>query len=90
MKTIISFSDFKQYITDSFAIDGKEFDRLLDEIHSYYQLEVKDYVQQRHHQLKKKGLGNTEIYSLIQKEVEKRRFAAEDLSIRQIRRIIYG
>lgn len=64
--------------------------RLLDEINSFYELEPKDYIQLRHQQLKKEGLANDEIFAKLQTELEERRFKAEALSLRQIRRIIYG
>ena len=47
-------------------------------------------IQARHLELKAQGLNNEDIYTSIQQEIEKRRFKAPSLSIRQIRRIIYG
>ncbi len=62
----------------------------MDEFLSFYHLEVDEFVQYRHYELKKEGLGNNEIYERIQNEIRQYRFVSADLSIRQIRRIIYG
>ena len=40
MDQLINMQEFRQYIVDSFSIDEKEFDRLMDEINSFYTLEV--------------------------------------------------
>ncbi len=90
MNKLITNQEFKQYIVDSFSINERDFDRLLDEIHAFYELEVNDFIQQRHFQLKKEGLQNNEIYDRINDELDQRRFKATKLSIRQIRRAIYG
>ncbi len=90
MKRLIPFSDFKQFLLDSFSLDDRELSRLLDEINSFYGLEMKEFVQLRHVQLKNEGWQNAEIYKQLQQEIEDRRFKAGGISLRQIRRIIYG
>jgi hypothetical protein len=90
MKRLVPFSDFKQFLLESFSLGDKELSRLLDEINSYYELELKEFIQLRHLQLKNEGLQNAEIFETLQWEIEKRRFKAGEISLRQIRRIIYG
>lgn len=90
MNKLPNLQEFKRHILESFAISEKEFDRLLDEIHAYYELEVNEFIRQRHFQLKKEGLHNNSIYQKIREELHQRRFKAGNLSIRQIRRTIYG
>ncbi|MBU2512681.1 hypothetical protein KJ966_15195 [bacterium] len=90
MNKLITREELKHFILNSFSISEREFDRLLDEIHAFYELEVHEFIQQRHFQLKKEGLNNSTIYSLIQDEMDQRRFKAGKMSIRQIRRAIYG
>lgn len=68
----------------------RELTRLLDEINSYYELEMKEFVQLRHLQLKNEGWQNADIFEQLQHEIENRRFKAGEVSLRQIRRIIYG
>lgn len=90
MKRLIPFSDFKQFLLDSFSLDDRELTRLLDEINSYYELEMREFVQLRHLQLKNEGWQNADIFTQLQDEIEDRRFKAGEISLRQIRRIIYG
>ncbi len=90
MKRLIPFSDFKQFLLDSFSLGDRELTRLLDEINSYYELEMKEFVQLRHLQLKNEGWQNADIFEQLQHEIENRRFKAGEVSLRQIRRIIYG
>lgn len=68
----------------------RELSRLLDEINSYYELEIKEFIQLRHLQLKNEGWQNADIFHQLQVEIEDRRFKAGEISLRQIRRIIYG
>ncbi len=90
MNRLISESAFKQYILDTFTIGEKEFDRLLDEINEFYNVGINEFIQIRHQELKKEGLLNKTIFAQIKMELEERRFKASELSLRQIRRIIYG
>ena len=90
MKRLIPFSDFKQFLLDSFSLENRELSRLLDEINSYYELEIKEFIQLRHLQLKNEGWQNADIFNQLQTEIEDRRFKAGEISLRQIRRIIYG
>jgi len=81
---------FKEHIIASFNITDKEFDRLMDEIHNFYNETLEEYIQHRHFVLKREGLKNNEIYKSVLEEIKQRRFTASKLSERQVRRIIYG
>ncbi len=90
MNNLISLQEFTSYILDSFQLTEQEFDRLMDEFLAFFELEVEEFIRQRHLQLKKEGLKNEAIYEQINQELDSRRFKSADLSQRQIRRIIYG
>ncbi len=82
--------DFLNYLLANHSIEKKELIRLLDDISGALDSTVQDYIQERHFTLQKEGKRNSEIYSQLQKEIKNLRFVAPDLSVRQIRRIIYG
>jgi hypothetical protein len=82
--------DFKDHIMFSFNLSDQDFHRLMDEFLGYFGSTLGDYVRARREELHKEGKKNDEIYSLIAREVSIMRFAADPLSERQIRRIIYG
>ncbi len=90
MKKIISKSDFKEHLASAHRIPERDFDRIMEEVNSYYDISVNEYIQTRHQQLKSDGSKNEEIYQQILREIEERRFTAPRLTVRQVRRIIYG
>ena len=51
---------------------------------------VEEYVRQRHEQLKNRNHKNDDIWPLILDELRYRRFKADELTPRQLRRIVYG
>jgi len=56
----------------------------------YFGQTVGDYVSKRHEDLKNRNRKNDDIWPLIVTELKARRFKAEELSERQLRRIVYG
>ncbi len=87
---IIEKEAFKSYITATNALDENDFDRLLEDLNHYFDIDVKEFVRIRHLELKTGGLKNNQIYHQLAQEIKARRFKSEALSERQIRRIIYG
>jgi hypothetical protein len=81
---------FRNHLLSSYPVSAELLDHLLEDLGDYFSLKVHDFIGMRHRELQKEGFSNSEIYSLIQDEVKHRRFASSELSIRQIRRIIYG
>jgi len=82
--------NFRNHLLNSYPVSEDLLDHILEDLGDYFALDVKEYIGIRHQQLQKEGRQNNDIYELIQKELDERRFAAPRLSIRQIRRIIYG
>ena len=82
--------DFKNRLLSSYQIDAPQLEQLLDELGEYFSYEVKDFIPIRHQELQRAGLKNEQIYQQIQKELKAYRFIGPCLSLRQIRRIIYG
>jgi hypothetical protein len=65
--------------------------RLVADVAAYFGETVGQFVTRRHAELKDKGnRRNDDIWPQLAAEVEGRRFRAESLTERQLRRIVYG
>ncbi len=82
--------DFAAHILQNYSLTSRDLEMLLDDLEEYFNVEVTEFIRNRHIELQKKGLKNNEIYLAVKQELLRFRFTAPDLSIRQIRRIIYG
>lgn len=85
-----SEKDLVNHICRRYGLDANLAERIHEDIMMAYELTLEEWIRSRHIQLQKRGLKNSEIYSILMEELKKRRFAAEPLSLRQIRRLIYG
>lgn len=63
---------------------------LVTEIVDYYAETTSAYVVRRHGELRKQGLRNDEAYATIRAELATRPVRAEQLTDRQLRRIVTG
>ncbi len=90
MSKIILDDAFRNHLLSSYPVKPDHLDHLLEDLGEYFSLEPKEFICRRHNELQKDGLRNKEIYNRIQNELETRLFSTPSLSIRQIRRIIYG
>lgn len=81
---------FEQHLLSSYSLGKVELYRLLDDLSGAFDESVESYIQKRHLALQKEGKKNAFIYEVIQRELKTHRFIAPELSIRQIRRVIYG
>ena len=78
------------HLCRSSGISRSRAAHLIAEVVDFFTDSVEGYVHKRHTALQDAGLRNDAIYTRIQTELAARRFAAPQLSTRQIRRIIYG
>ena len=90
MSKIVLDDSFRNHLLSSYPVEADHLDHLLEDLGEYFSLEPKEYICRRHGELQREGLRNEEIYKRIRSELETRLFASPSLSIRQIRRIIYG
>lgn len=67
-----------------------EAGRVVAEVLEFFGETTEAFVVRRHAQLQGRQLGNQAIFDRIAAELGQRRFAAPDLSTRQIRRLVYG
>jgi hypothetical protein len=64
--------------------------RVVLDILAYFDETAEDYVRRRHRELKAGGMVNAEIFVAITEELRHRAVAPPELSLRQLRRIVYG
>ncbi len=63
---------------------------MVAEVVAYFSESVEEFVRRRHGELRARGLTNDQIFPGIAGELTARRVAAPELSLRQLRRIVYG
>ncbi|WP_304223758.1 hypothetical protein [Gracilinema caldarium] len=81
---------FIERLIHRYGIEESQAERILEEFLIYYNQTVEEWVRSRHYHLQRQGYKNEDIYNIIAVELNSRRFVSEPLSIRQIRRLIYG
>lgn len=64
--------------------------RVVAEVVHHFSEPVDSFVRRRHRELQEAGRANPEIFRQISAELAGRRFAAPELSERQLRRMVYG
>jgi len=64
--------------------------RVVDDVLAYFDETAEEYVRRRHRQLQRRGHTNDRIFEQIAAELPARRFRSGGLSLRQLRRIVYG
>ncbi len=82
--------DLLRHVCDSSRLTRSEAERLVEEVLAYFDEPVAAFVARRHKELKAAGWQNDAIYQRLLAELESRRFPAPGLSLRQVRRLIYG
>ncbi|GLW64830.1 hypothetical protein Arub01_30740 [Actinomadura rubrobrunea] len=64
--------------------------RVIADVLAYFGEPVEEFVRRRHGELRARGLTNDQIFERVAAELPARRFAPPELSLRQLRRIVYG
>lgn len=83
-------ADLVSRIAASTGLRPSEAARVIDDVVAYYAEPHEDYVRRRHDELQTYGLKNPAIFAQISTELARRVVAAPELSLRQLRRIVYG
>ncbi|MET9344657.1 MULTISPECIES: hypothetical protein [unclassified Nonomuraea] len=84
------YEDLIAHLTRTSQLDPGEAARVVADVVAYFSEPVEEFVRRRHGELKSRGLTNDEIFPRIAAELPVRRVAAPELSLRQLRRIVYG
>ncbi len=77
-------------IADTTGLRPAEAARVVDDVLAWHAETVEDFVRRRHRHHQTYGKKNAEIFALIGQELAAARFAAPELTERQLRRIVYG
>lgn len=83
-------SDLVVRLMEGYGLERLQAERVIEEVRHAYGSTLEEWVRSRHIRLQRRGLRNEDIYRLLAEEIPLYRFAAAPLSIRQIRRLIYG
>ena len=84
------FPDLLEHLERTTRLTRAEAERVVAEVLAYFAEPMEAFVARRHAELQSEELKNAEIFARIMAELRGRRFAAPELSERQIRRMVYG
>ena len=85
-----TFEDLVDHLEHTTSLDQGEASRVVAEVLGYFAEDVVTFIRRRHAELRDQGLKNEEVFATVSAELPWRRFAPSQLSMRQLRRIIYG
>ena len=80
----------EQRLSGVAGVPSQSVERVAGEVLDLFGQTLDDFITARHSELQQEGYSTTAIYRHIQSEIEEWRFKAPPLSLRQIRRRIYG
>ncbi|MFI0239052.1 hypothetical protein [Streptomyces sp. NPDC016845] len=78
------------HLTRSTPLGRGEALRVIQDVLAYFDESAEDYVRRRHRELQARGLVNAAIFEQIRADLRYRAVAPPELSLRQLRRIVYG
>ncbi|KUO13734.1 hypothetical protein [Streptomyces sp. DSM 15324] len=78
------------HLTRSTPLQRGEALRVIQDVLAFFDETTEDYVRRRHRELQADGLVNAEIFERIAADLQYRAVAPPELSVRQLRRIVYG
>ncbi|MFE3517165.1 hypothetical protein [Streptomyces sp. NPDC059166] len=82
--------DLIDHLVRSTTLQRGEAARVVLDVLAYFDETAEAFVRRRHRELQAGGLVNTEIFERIAAELPHRAVAPQELSLRQLRRIVYG
>ena len=78
------------HLTRSTALGRGEALRVIQDVLAYCDETTEEYGRRRHRELPAQGLVNAAIFERIEADLTYRAVAPPELSLRQLRRIVYG
>ena len=82
--------DLVRHVARSTGLDEATASRVVADVLAYFGQTVEEYVVKRHENLKSRNRKNDDIWPLIMDELRTRWFKADELTERQLRRMVYG
>ncbi|MDT0450413.1 MULTISPECIES: hypothetical protein [Streptomyces] len=86
----MSHDDLVDHLVRSTPLQRGEAARVVLDVLAYFDETAEEFVRRRHRELQSGGLNNAEIFERIATELPHRAVAPPELSLRQLRRIVYG
>jgi len=83
-------AELVDYLANSCPLSQAEAARVVAEVLGYFSEAPEEFVRRRHRELKARGLTNDQAFGRIAAELPQRRYGPPELSLRQMRRIVYG
>ncbi|MCX3058823.1 hypothetical protein [Streptomyces beihaiensis] len=78
------------HLTRTTPLNRGEALRVIQDVLAYFDETTEDYVRRRHRELQGQGLVNAAIFEQITADLRYRTVAPPELTLRQLRRIVYG
>ncbi|MDK1473698.1 hypothetical protein QNO07_09725 [Streptomyces sp. 549] len=82
--------DLVDHLVRTTALQRGEAARVVLDVLAYFDETTEEFVRRRHRELQSGGLTNPAIFERITAELPHRAVAPPQLSLRQLRRIVYG
>ncbi|MEU7582133.1 hypothetical protein AB0B50_31630 [Streptomyces sp. NPDC041068] len=82
--------DLVDHLTRSTPLQRGEALRVVQDVLAYFDETTEQFVRRRHRELQGQGLLNAAIFQRISADLEYRAVAPPELTLRQLRRIVYG
>lgn len=82
--------DLVDHLVRTTGLRPAEAARVIMDVLAYFDEPTADFVRRRHRELQSRGLANAQIFERIAAELPHRAVAPPELSLRQLRRIVYG
>jgi hypothetical protein len=82
--------DLTRYVAATTGLSEPTAARVVADVMAYFGETAEEYVRRRHEELRRAQWKNDEIWPAVIVELRKRRFVADVLTERQLRRIVYG
>lgn len=82
--------DLVDHLTRSAPLQRGEALRVIQDVLAYFDETTEEFVRRRHRELQGQGLLNAAIFEQISADLQYRAVAPPELSLRQLRRMIYG
>lgn len=78
------------HLTRSTPLSRGEALRVIQDVLAYFDETAQEFVRRRHRELQTQGLVNESIFERIEADLKYRAVAPPELTLRQLRRIVYG
>ncbi|MGW7301536.1 MULTISPECIES: hypothetical protein [unclassified Streptomyces] len=78
------------HLTRTTPLNRGEALRVIQDVLAYFDETTEEFVRRRHRELQAQGLVNATIFERISADLKYRAVAPPELTLRQLRRIVYG